>query len=375
MHSQNFLKQIILKFQSKHLVHQVILDSDKNTQISKLNSNYKDNRLLSIFSDNEARLFFSSFILFVEGNSEFQMLSTPLLSEKFSFLLDVDIYAYASHNVLSEGMNPSQTNTAIPYLFLFDADKAYDYNYKPTCTVGLKNTINIVDFKPVGIATKLSYYGRGFSKEYKGKRSSLLKIKSIDGEPFYHHKTLLTPKKPSVVETLLQNINHVLERDFVHILPTTYEGLLINNDSSRLFFQWLDKEIGAPINTILTEIQSRKMFNEKMLVQYLRIIFGGKSESLLNEKMLTAQNINGAEPMSSKRAKFLYNKLKTALKLPKGLTKKTSGWASRFLTFAILEIEKESATTEKPFRYLFSVYFPEFFDILLRLQSGSRGGR
>jgi AAA15 family ATPase/GTPase len=373
-HSQNFLKQVILKFQNHHVVQHVVLDRSKNTRVAKLNSNYDNTKFLSIFSDNEARLFFSSFILFVEGDSEYQMFSTPLLAEKFPFLLDVDVYAKASHNVLSEGVNPSQINTAIPYLFLFDADKAFDFDYGKKCTLKLKKTSEILNLKPLGIKSKLSFYGRGFSREYRSKKAAVLRVRGFHDNIFKHSKTRLIPKNPQEIKNLIKDVNYICANDFVFVLPTTYEGLLINENSSQLFFLWLKKKGFDTIEEVLKIVNSRKMLSEEMLIQYLRIVFNGKSDSLLKKANFKKPTKINMETMCSSRAKTLLAMLEAVLKIPKEITDKTSGWASEFLTYAILEIETESNLNETSFTGLFKVYFPELFDILCKLQFGSRGG-
>ena len=135
-HSPNLVKQVIKKFQDNHNVFHFSKKNSQPTKLALMNSKYSDRSFLGIFSDNEARLFFSSFILFVEGETELEAFSNEKLLSKFLYLNDIDIYQTSS-NVLSERINPGYSNTSVPYLFLFDADKAFDIAYPNN---GSKNT-------------------------------------------------------------------------------------------------------------------------------------------------------------------------------------------------------------------------------------------
>ena len=125
-HSPNIVKDVIKKFQDNHQVLHISKSDKDGSSITKLDSKYSGSNFLSTFSDNESRLFFSDFILFVEGETELEAFENILLRSKFEQLKNVDIYKCSS-NTIAERINPSATNSAIPYLFLYDADKAYDF--------------------------------------------------------------------------------------------------------------------------------------------------------------------------------------------------------------------------------------------------------
>ncbi|MGK0256097.1 MAG: putative ATP-dependent endonuclease of OLD family, partial [Arcobacteraceae bacterium] len=87
-HSPNILKVIIKLFEKKQQVlhfakAQNSKNANKNTKISKLKSTYNDVRFLNRFTDNEARLFFSKFILFVEGETELELFGHKKLLNYF----------------------------------------------------------------------------------------------------------------------------------------------------------------------------------------------------------------------------------------------------------------------------------------------------
>lgn len=67
-------------------------ERDNSTKISKLNSKYNDIRFINMLSDNEARLFFSEYILFVEGATEVELFRNYNLQKLFPVLKRLDVY-------------------------------------------------------------------------------------------------------------------------------------------------------------------------------------------------------------------------------------------------------------------------------------------
>ncbi|MCQ3996729.1 hypothetical protein FK506_26790, partial [Klebsiella pneumoniae] len=98
------------------------------TKISKLNSQYSDLRFINMFSDNEARLFFSEYILFVEGSTEMEVFQNSSLARIYPDLGRIDIYA--SDDVMLRNINPTYSQAAIPFLIVKDIDKVIKLDYK-----------------------------------------------------------------------------------------------------------------------------------------------------------------------------------------------------------------------------------------------------
>ncbi|EBL8326400.1 hypothetical protein DLQ17_26895, partial [Salmonella enterica] len=68
-HSPNIIKEVIKKFRDRQRVYCFRKNKESSTSIRTLNSTYDNESFINIFSDNEARLFFSDYILFVEGET------------------------------------------------------------------------------------------------------------------------------------------------------------------------------------------------------------------------------------------------------------------------------------------------------------------
>jgi len=399
-HSPNIVKQVIKQFINNQQILHFSKKPTEPTIVNKLCSRYND-KFLNIFSDNEARLFFSDFILFVEGETEVEVFQNQKLLEKFSYLQKIDIYK-SSSNILSGEINPSTRNSSIPYLFLFDADKIYEFlvdnNYRrvrlkdankllyrlPTANKNGDLTNSTKDFNKI-----LSTYSKGYNKKYFNIVENMNKIKQIHlyKLSFSEMNFKLNDRK------LYNNIRHTLQKylKIKHIFfnRTTIEETLINNGTKTLFFKWLKLKDNFDIeNIIYTDYQyssykerlgigkiklylppQRKKFKiqnkvlneyltEDTILEYIRVMYyEGKFEIQIKLKLLESKNNKNLI------SKEIYNILKkTSLKS----RDKTSGWATEFLNFAIEEIDKNRG--EENFEDEFKKYFRELYDIITLIE-------
>lgn len=234
-HSPNILKTVVRLFNHKneHRVFHFILDVKKVTSCSLMRSQFDDNRFLSVFNDNEARLFFSNFILFVEGETELELFGNLILKSLFPVMNKIDVYK--TNEVMLKAIVPSRSNVSIPYLVLYDADKMIDIN--------LNNGAITFTQKEVNLPEMLGQYKYGYwgSKNYDSK-VRLSNILAIGGAPNFlnHHKTGF---EKIDIEDMIFRINRLLlEKRRVKVSFTTTEGCLININSRNIFLRWLLEE-------------------------------------------------------------------------------------------------------------------------------------
>lgn len=409
-HSPNILKTIIKRFDSNQQVLHFSMQKD-TTHIRKLNSTYDDRRFLNIFNDNEARLFFSEFILFVEGVTEQELFSNKLLNDKFQHLKKIDIYA--TSDVALKYINPSYSNTAIPYLVLYDTDHLLAYDYI-TKKISLKT--NKMSINQVRNSYKYSYIG---SRSFQAKKNIDSFLKFID-------KTKITTDKDCIKITnfewssLINHLNKfILSKENYWVTSTTIEACLINDKTLPLFKKWIFFEISknisfkndpsikkkieaARINSYLNDVQLVNCFNlllchsdntppqddeekyflcklkkdylrllhlrfnsyfpdSKVQPIALRLIFCGKSETLtatFNKNFKKIVSLSFANNLKSFKDEF------SALDY---LTEKTSGWVTKFINFAIKDIEMNTCSN-KEFHEEFRLIFSELNGILERLR-------
>jgi predicted ATP-dependent endonuclease of OLD family len=409
-HSPNILKYIVRLFENdQQIIHFSKLNED-STKISVMNSHYDDPRFLNIFSDNEARLFFSHFILFVEGETEIEIFGNVKLARNFPILRKVDVYR--TNDVVLKYVNPSYSNLSIPYLVLYDADMLLKVNVVTEKLYFTNRKINLlVKARKLGrsiYGTKQYYQKKDIIEELKhDKKVQELCGKKLD---YTHFK----------YENFINRINkNILVTENTKLTLTTIEGCLINIKSIDVFFRWLFHEILENVNVEeskgarkkiasfmgqyasgkdasqifnnllssntrqgnLSEIESkfvkiiklkhlvsiRKSINnhcssEKEIVILFRLIFDGKTDTLVSIENKASKDldvnfvklVNDIKTIHAKKINYLFGK--------------TSGWVTRFLNFSIDYIEikhSESSNKNKLFEQEFKMMFPEVHDIII----------
>ncbi|MBA8780328.1 MULTISPECIES: retron Eco8 family effector endonuclease [Aeromonas] len=379
-HSPNIVKEIIKKFNQRQNVLFFKKTHHSSTSIKKLNSEYNSDSFINIFSDNEARLFFSNFILFVEGETELEVFGNMKLSKHFPQLTKIDIYK-SSSNVVGERVNPSYSNTAIPYLFLFDADKAWNISKDgKKSIINLTKNGNYFSLKRHDLIAERKKYSLGYSERYRAIKNNIDDLLYISSMKVSLSKTSQRFHKNVDLISIHNSINKYLLLKNCYINKTTFEGCLININSSKLFYLWLKEEHNIDMTPLVEKVSGRTFLDQEMLISYMRIIFNGKSETLSDYKALNIKPYNDAKRNNKAiDAKLLKSSL-AAKKIMNILEKntisnfdtgKTNGWATSFLNFSVGYIETESLKKKERFSKLFRVYFPELNDIIDMLQPDS----
>ncbi|HBI7496195.1 TPA: ATP-binding protein, partial [Escherichia coli] len=168
----------------------------------------------------------------------------------------------------------------------------------------------------------------------------------------------------------------------IYLNRTTLEGCLIQKHSSKIVYGWLDSEHNSNFDSTLKRIKRSKYVTEDMLIDYIRVIFNGKSMALTDyshfnvetykQTLNNKRKVSGKLRYTSRHAKMLMKLLEENTVHNKYLDK-TDGWTTSFLNYAVGYVEKESLAKNQPFGTVFKVYFPEFYDIIRMLQPDSRG--
>ncbi|MEQ5167635.1 MULTISPECIES: retron Eco8 family effector endonuclease [Gammaproteobacteria] len=407
-HSPNILKTIIKQFNrpNEHKIYHFTTE-DNNTCCSIMKSYFNDERFINVFNDNEARLFFSNFILFVEGETELELFGNLNLRKLFPKLNKIDVYK--TNEVMLNAIKPSNSNVSIPYLVLYDADKMVSVNFRNGSINFLSKEVNIFTIKE---KYKLSFYGSKryhYYKEFK----SILKLDNRQNE--------LTKNKISfeLMEKTIEKVNNIITKtERIKIANNTTEGFFINENSYKLFIRWLINEfithakVGSkgdpnkiisihqnkpakdfniikcfkaifnnyPLKHKLTDVNMKfaekvkkdflKEMGKKVLAEkltkkekiiILRMAFEGKSDTLCSKENENYQHI-------PQNIKSLIKEISDNIigKLPYG-SSKTGGWVTSFLDFSIKNMKEFS--TNPPPTMQFKYTFPELYSIISEISS------
>ena len=373
-HSPNIVKQVIKLFDTNQQILHFSKEPNNPTVAQVMNSQYDDKRFLNIFSDNEARLFFSNFILFVEGATEVEIFRNQKLNKSFEKLNQIDVYE-AKESMLKY-INPAYSNTSIPYLVLYDADKFIDINIEKKKISFKKDVINLV--------TYCKKYQKAYLYSEQKNIYSIVKM-LLDVEK----STKLDFEKNLYITTFnysefIQNINiYFLNKENYFLNKTTIEESLINKNSFFLFKRWIFFEFRIIIKqaynsrtpkdiiekTIKNKVMEIKKFKKYIDINFTKqervtaiiLIFGGKTETSITTSTDNYNKLPQDFRDKIQKVKEDYIQSKKSLNLGY-LLGKTSGWATSFLNFSIDRIEKNRGETE--FKNEFKKYFGELYDII-----------
>ncbi|UZJ44771.1 retron Eco8 family effector endonuclease [Marinimicrobium sp. C6131] len=405
-HSPNIIKKVIVLFKDDQKVFHFWKSGSGCTRSKEMVSRYSDRRFVNIFSDNEARLFFSKFILFVEGETEIEIFSNLMLKKVFPFCANIDVYKFNS--VTLGALNPSYSSASVPFLVLYDLDKIFSFDCKNK-KINFRN--EVADLKALEKKYMYSYYG---SEEY-GRNIDLsgLKRDFSGGEVKFGSNGLVVDSvSGSSYDEMLNRTNKFFTDSCrFKFTRTTVEHILVSEYSLRLLLGWLKFHVSSnfvprknriiPARKIYHKegVQSIvKVFNiafggdgelveddeftkfikrqyiilvvnlcksfetRKECATALRLLVGGKSESLISLK----SSSYGSFVAKDFRDKF--DELKNVLSPLSFMLQKTGGWVTLFLDYSIsslLERTKDKSEFYDKFRF----YFKDFYDILRSLRS------
>lgn len=238
-HSPSLLKLTLKSFLNSQQVLHFSKSSDGATLVAKLNSKYDDPRFINMISDNEARLFFSEYILFVEGSTEVELFRNYNLQQQFPALKRLDVYD--CDEVMLKNINPGYSNAAIPYLVVKDIDQ-----------------IAVVDF----VNEKFNFNSKGKSIVSKAIKKNRLDYFSRRRDPYFDAAKFLVNQdgrkvtfsdnglkfKNFSIARVINGINTLSSRDNIFYTSTTIEGSLINEFSLEVFSLWVKSIVMKELN-------------------------------------------------------------------------------------------------------------------------------
>ncbi|MBN3174277.1 AAA family ATPase [Pectobacterium brasiliense] len=414
-HSSSLLKLTLKSFLDNQQVLHFSKGSDGATKVSKLNSKYDDARFINMISDNEARLFFSEYILFVEGATEVELFRNYNLQKLFPVLKRLDVYD--CDEVMLKNINPGYSNAAIPFLIVKDIDQ-----------------IAVIDFSN----SKFNFNAKGKEIINKAIKNNKLDYFSRRRNPFFDTAKFLSSQdgrkvtfsnnglrfKQFSIGRVISGVNFLSSRDNVFYTSTTIEGSLINEFSLELFSLWIkdvimndysinNKNPSKMIDALLQKhdinTQSKKLFSKifsnsktnhdlslrhirllkiiklryvkeiieefkekipdvKDQLAVLRLAFSGKTETLvsiemhykIDEKPINQNILDCIKEMKSENFSFLVPYMG-----------KTSGWVTSFIDFSLkyyASLNKEEVGKN------FRLAFPELSHIIDHASSSIEAG-
>ncbi|MED4476442.1 retron Eco8 family effector endonuclease [Oceanobacillus caeni] len=259
-HSSRLIRNVVNSPLSRNIYH--LKMNNNYTRINKLNDFIENDEKL-LLSEKEASFYFSKGILFVEGQTELELFQHPLLKEIYPVLNEIDVFSFDSNNVKLKTILPSEKNTGIPYLVLYDLDKIISVNkYNRISIKG--DSINPLKNKKVE-SEEIFLFGRKRIKTYELRKRILgyKKRKDFVLNP--------DPKWLHITDTKYREFKHLVKTYCleynVFVVDNTIEGSIVNGNSLELVLDWLtiDSQLSIDNLTSLVTLLHRNRQRQKDL--------------------------------------------------------------------------------------------------------------
>lgn len=265
-------------------------------------------------TDNEALSYFANGIVFVEGQTEIQVIQNKYLAKLYPELKKITVYNTNSNDSATKIIIPKSTNSAIPYRVIVDMDKILVYNKdSKKFKIKSKNTsVNPLGNKRIKEREKYYYYGAKKKKTY-GTRKKI--DKHLKNEFFTDEKNFVITN-PNY-EALLSDVKMYCREYNTIPLKTTIEGTIINKENLNIFMEWLRTYWGE---TKVKEYEKAVVaYDTDSKLAIIRCVFHGKLDSLKNYK----------ETENKKEIKYVDEQAKSIIEKYKS-GDKTDGWIYSF---------------------------------------------
>lgn len=349
---------ILLTTHSTHLISSILKNGTlicfyrlylKNgyTEIEKMRDivNPKDTFLID---DAEAESYFSDVIVFVEGQTEIQLLKNKNLISLFPCLRKVTIYNTKSTDSVTKLIIPRYSNTTVPYVNILDMDKILIYDIEKQQFSINKKSINPLHNCEIIEKQKYLIFNDSDEKYYtynlRSKIQELLK-KTIIPQTFNHYWI-----DDENYNLLLEMIKLYCFKNNCFIMKTTIEGAIANENNNGILLSWLKEKLNSSTYLLLADLLNSVNCNEHKTT-ILRLILNGKLDNLFNMKK------HGLVPTDVQ---------KQIVTIKEAIGKKTSGWIFDFLDYYFKNhlVDDNELMKDK-----FKNDFPELFNLLQMMEN------
>ncbi len=304
----------------------------QHTSIRQLDVNWLRS-LKHIITTKETSCYFSDYLLFVEGESEYQVFCSKELKKLFPFLKKIHVYPYLSNNAIIKYVCPFYINIGIPYTTLLDIDKVLLFSRSKGNSyyvVQRKNEeLNPLKNEKIIRKNKMKFFS-GKNDDFYDEFEGLLKMK-------FSYKSGCNYVDDPFFTQLINTTKKLCKANNVCVNSSTIEGLLVNYANVDLFLDFWEEKYGDEHNSVIKKIRNCPDVKEKTVL--IRLCLDGKLD-LFDKEIVATTVINQKNLLVSSKA---------------------DGWIvcwiewffSKKCNCAIEEAEKE-----------FKKYFPELYDSL-----------
>lgn len=355
-HSSRCVKKILECEDEAYDIYHVAL-CGKYSQLRKVrNLENSDTRERVIATENYMNSCFAKMVLNVEGATELEVFKNKYLRAVFPKLNQIEMITGMSNQIIYNLTAPSKRNYQTVGLGLVDMDK---------CLQGEKDGgFYRFRFKKLVVdpqQREACYYG----KKRRDTLNTRRRIESMCQKCSFHYELPFYSCEDPNFDALLELIRRYYEQYHIYTWRNTIEGALITDANLMDFIEFMKGEL-TPGQYGKVEPYLQESYENRCL-NYVRMVFGGKSDFLLSKGQL--ENVND----------WLRDDIRSAL----NLVPKTSGWISRWLACYFLRLAGISETGKEGYagfceflreeenlqsiRRVFRLQFPELSDFVEKI--------
>lgn len=329
------------------------------TYLNKINS-LSSHKEKNIVNEAYASYYFSKGILFVEGDTEYELFQNKHLVELFPILKEIDIAYGGSNNIILSISHPQKRNLNIPYLILKDMDKIIQCkkNSSPLIRkIEVKREVSNPLHDTQLHKKERFLYGSSRINTYE-ERKKIERI--IESRNFKFESNWFYSYGKSYNE-LIEMIKKYCENYNLILFKTTIEGALINNRSYEIIYEWIkyNPDISKSKKNDLDTIYY-KYLNAEYRTAILRLLHKGKYETLENILKSNMYSEYKIDNEAQEIYKFIHIKGM--------LVDKTSGWITHFLNYYFNNyIYKENISKNSKLE-IFEKHFKELYNVIRSIE-------
>lgn len=295
-----------------------------------------------LVNDAEAESYFSDAIIFVEGQTEIQLLRNRKLNNLFPCLKRITIYNTKSTDSVTNLILPQYTNMTVPYINILDLDKILTFDAGKGNFFITKSELNPLHNSNIKKKEKYLFYNKGGKKFFTYNLRQRIKA-MLKCSKFIQNSTQYWIDDKKYIFLLKMVWLYCYENN-VFVMRTTIEGAIVNDVNNEIVLSWLESKLHIGTFKRLCNLLDKNPTCIGYKTTILRLVLNGKLDNL--EKMKKA-NV----------PKDVYDEV-TFIRSKIG--NKTSGWVIEFIdyyfdNFLIEDDHKNKEKFEKDFPELFSV--------------------
>lgn len=301
-HSPRFVKNILVKEQDNCRIYQVYKRGEYS-QLCLLQMFAKEEKREKYFlTEHHANAFFAKILILVEGETELELLQNPYLRILFPVLKQAEIIKGMSDKVVYRIIDTTTRHYNVPMAALLDMDKIlrWDIKNKQMMWEGYQF-----------VAKKEKYY-------YGAKRNATVRrrkrIQAMCKKCKFSYRLPFYGSDDSNFQELIKTIQEYYQNYQIYPVSTTIEGVLITENNYPQLIDYLKYKK----KWSFVEDACQLLYNKVDIVNFLRLLFHGKSDLLLKTGVVIKNNPG------------MYEDLKDAL-LHHAISK--TAWVSEWLEY------------------------------------------